>query len=72
MDDEEVVRLVNYITSVTSVEYGKYSTKYGGKFKFGLSSPYYIEDANNLKTAFDGRKMANHLMSIFLLISQFH
>lgn len=55
-DDARVVQLTNYITKEASKEFGKYNTKFGGKFKFGLSSPYYIEDANFIEATLDGRK----------------
>lgn len=55
-DDDYVIRLTKYLMSVTSTEFSKYSTKYGGKFKVGLSSPNYISGAGKIPATLDGRK----------------
>ena len=55
-DDKDVVTLSKYILSVTSAEFSKYTTKYGGRFKFGLSSPNYIDGAKTIQATLDGRK----------------
>ena len=55
-DDQRVMTLVNEITDFTSREFKKYHTYLGGHFKFGLSSPFYITDAKNMRAAFDGRR----------------
>lgn len=55
-DDDNVIRLTKYLMSVTSNEFSKYSTKYGGKFKVGLSSPSYISGAEKIPATLDGRR----------------
>lgn len=55
-DDESVIDLVNSITDYTSKEFEKYSTKKGGKFKFGLSSHGYVWRGKQTPATFDGRK----------------
>lgn len=55
-DDPEVVELSKRIIAFTSSEFGKYRTRLGGKFKFGLSSPSYITGAQTIPATFDGRR----------------
>lgn len=55
-DEQYIIELTNKITLMTSQLFEKYHTKHGGKFKFGLSSPYYIEDAESIDATFDGRR----------------
>lgn len=55
-DDPEVVELSKRIIAFTSSEFGKYRTRLGGKFKFGLSSPSYITGAQKVPATFDGRR----------------
>lgn len=55
-DDAFATTLVKRIMKTTEVEFLKYHTKYGGKFKFGLSSPSYISDAKTTPATFDGRR----------------
>lgn len=55
-DDAEVVELSRQIIAFTSGEFGRYKTRYGGRFKFGLSSPSYITGAQNVQATFDGRR----------------
>lgn len=55
-DDKNVVELTKRILAFTSGEFSKYKTKYGGNFKFGLSSPSYITEAQNIPATFDGRR----------------
>ena len=55
-DDEQVVKLVKRIMAFTSGEFEKYRTKYGGRFKVGLSSPSYIDGAAKVPATFDGRR----------------
>lgn len=55
-DDSDVVALSKYIISVTSEEFLKYRTRYGGCFKIGLSSPSYIDGAKKIQATLDGRK----------------
>jgi formate C-acetyltransferase len=37
-------------------ELKEHSTRLGGKFKYGLSSPFYITNARKIAATFDGRK----------------
>ncbi len=55
-DDDQVVELTKGIIRFASGEFGRYQTKYGGRFKFGLSSPGYISDAAKVPATFDGRR----------------
>lgn len=54
-DDDEVIELVNDITSKTEKIISEYSNPFGGKIKFGLSSPHYIMDSSSFPASFDGR-----------------
>lgn len=55
-DEYSVVNLTKQIEYMASEEIAKYSTRLGGIFKFGLSSPNYILDASSIEATFDGRK----------------
>lgn len=55
-DSEIVVELAKYLLAFTSSEFKKYKTPYGGVFKFGLSSPNYINGADKVPATFDGRR----------------
>jgi len=55
-DDPAVVELTNRITAFTSAEFARYHTRYGGKFKFGLSAPGYMTEGYYTAATFDGRK----------------
>lgn len=55
-DNIEVINFVNHIIELTGNELKKYTNNYGGIFKFGLSSPDYIELSRNISASFDGRK----------------
>lgn len=55
-DDEQVIELTNYITNVANEQFSKYKNKFGGKIKFGLSSPGYISEAEKTDASLDGRK----------------
>ncbi len=55
-DDAEVVELSGRIIAFTSGEFSRYKTRYGGRFKFGLSSPSYITGAQDVPATFDGRR----------------
>jgi formate C-acetyltransferase len=55
MDDEEIIALANEITECVNDVFATKTTRYGGKFKFGLSSPEYIGDSVNVKASLDGR-----------------
>ena len=55
-DAEKNVLLTNYIIKFVNEHIGKYRNKFGGKCKFGLSSPSYIDLGKNTFATFDGRK----------------
>lgn len=55
-DDAEVISLTNYILKEVSFTIEEYKTKYGGKFKIGLSSPNYLTEAPMVSATLDGRK----------------
>ena len=55
MDDEEIIYLTNEITKCVNDVCATKTTKHGGKFKFGLSSPAYIGGSLNVKASLDGR-----------------
>lgn len=55
MDDENVLNLTKEIVSYTNDVLKSKNTKYGGKFKFGLSAPSYIT-RSELDASLDGRK----------------
>ncbi len=66
-ENDFIIELTNEIMEVTSNELKKYKTSLNGKFKFGLSSPSYIDRAINYPASFDGRKkgmaFATHISS---------
>lgn len=55
-DDSEIINLTKRIMDIASEEFKRYSTRLGGKFKFGLSSPNFIVDANRTAATLDGRR----------------
>lgn len=55
-DEKSVIDMTKIISDIASKELIKYHTKYGGKFKFGLSSPNYVIDGKNTGAALDGRR----------------
>lgn len=55
-DDEEIVNLTNEIIKKVSKYFENKINPLGGKYKFGLSSPGYINLALNFPASFDGRK----------------
>ena len=55
-DNPEVVSLTKRIVNICDELLSSYHTKHGGIFKFGLSSPYYIEDGERTDATFDGRR----------------
>lgn len=55
-DDIKVVKLTSAIQEMTNSIFDKYHTYYGGKFKFGLSSPQYFNEAKNTLATLDGRR----------------
>lgn len=56
MDDETVIELSKEIMDTVQEIFSTKSTKYGGKFKFGLSSPAYLSSAPDIKASLDGRR----------------
>lgn len=56
MDDEEIISLTNEITKCVSDVCDTKTTKHGGKFKFGLSSPNYITGSKDVTASLDGRR----------------
>ena len=55
-DDKTVIDLVSYITSVIAESCESYRNPYGGKVKFGISSPNYISQGKICGATLDGRK----------------
>lgn len=55
-DNAKAIKLTNSLLDYTSRQFNKYRTYYGGKIKFGLSSPFYITDSRDVGATFDGRK----------------
>lgn len=55
-DDNSVIELTNDIIECANAQFELHTTKYGGKFKFGLSSPSYITGSTNTNASLDGRK----------------
>lgn len=55
-DDSKSIALTNELIDFSSKVLNKHKTKYGGIFKFGLSSPSYILEAETTAATFDGRK----------------
>lgn len=56
IDDDEVIQLTNEITKFASDIFKQEKTSLGGKFKFGLSAPSYISEAEQMSASLDGRK----------------
>lgn len=56
-DSEDVINLTREIMYNISEVLRKHKTKLGGSYKYGLSSPNYIVDAQNMGATFDGRKV---------------
>ena len=55
--DKQYVRdLTNYILSQVDTHLSSYRNRFGGRVKFGLSSPSYLEIGKISKATFDGRK----------------
>ena len=55
-DNEEVINISNSIIKYTTNIFNKYTNPLGGKYKFGLSAPSYIEESRKFPASFDGRK----------------
>lgn len=56
LDDNEVINLTNDIVDNVSKVFKNNTNKYGGKFRFGLSSPTFIGGSSDVKASFDGRR----------------
>lgn len=54
-DDKEVIDLVNEIMQVTTDNTSDFQYYLGGKLKYGLSAPSYIDAARGFLASFDGR-----------------
>ena len=54
-DDKRVIDMVNEIIRFVSSKISGYRSYLGGKLKFGLSAPLYIEAARGFPASFDGR-----------------
>lgn len=54
-DDQLVLNLTSELMSFVEDNLKDYRNKYGGKAKFGFSSPAYLNAAVNSKASFDGR-----------------
>ncbi len=55
-DDSDVISLTNEITRFVTNETKNFMTYLGGRMKFGLSAPTYIDAAKGFPASFDGRK----------------
>lgn len=55
-DNLEVIRFTNRLFDDANKIVGKYCNKYGGRAKFGLSSPGYIIASKDFPASFDGRR----------------
>lgn len=55
-DDTEIIAITNEITQYADNVFDSEKTRYGGKFKFGLSAPTYISSSLNMSASLDGRK----------------
>lgn len=56
IDDDDVIELTKKIINMVSKYTVDYRTPYGGKLKFGLSAPTYIDASIGSNASFDGRK----------------
>lgn len=55
-DNEDIINLTNEIICFTSSILNNIKNPLGGKYKFGLSAPSYIEESKDFPATFDGRK----------------
>ena len=55
-DNEYVLEIANEIIEYTTKIMKQYTNPLGGKYKFGLSAPSYIDESKNFPASFDGRK----------------
>jgi len=56
VDSPEVIELTNEITSFVSQCTMDFKTSLGGRLKFGLSAPTYVDASKDFNASFDGRK----------------
>lgn len=56
VDKHEAIQLTNFIINMVTKYTKDYRTPYGGRLKFGLSAPTYIDAAINSNASFDGRR----------------
>lgn len=67
-DDDNIVKLVKEILDFTNLNLKNYCNKFGGKIKWGLSSPGYIDLGKITEATFDGRDggdpLSVHISSI--------
>lgn len=56
IDEKEVIDLTNLIISWVNEILKEKVNRFGGKLKFGLSAPTYIDESKNVEASFDGRK----------------
>lgn len=61
MDNKKVVSLVNEVIETVSQVLKNFSNKFGGKFKFGLSSPAFVSFGKDSPASLDGRKCGEAL-----------
>lgn len=55
-DSEEVIEISNEIIKYATKILDQNKNPLGGKYKFGLSAPTYIDESVNFPASFDGRK----------------
>jgi formate C-acetyltransferase len=60
-DDDAVIELTEKIKAAVSLEIAGLRTELGGKVKFGLSSPSYIDAGKITSASFDGRHIGDPL-----------
>lgn len=60
-DQEEVILLVNELLEITKERLSLVRNRFGGKIKFGLSSPAYMVAGERTGATFDGRKDGDSL-----------
>ena len=55
-DNQNICEMTNLISSHTAEKLSQYTNRFGGKIKFGLSSPQYIDLGLNTLATADGRE----------------
>ena len=56
LDENDVIILTKKVISMVSKYTTDYRTPYGGRLKFGLSAPTYVDAAQGSNASFDGRR----------------